>query len=708
MIINRVEIENFFCYVDYNEFTFDEGLNIVSAKNSGGKSHLFNAFHWTFFNNVYVDKEDDTTKKEWKSADKVITLPDHVVSKTAVDDVMKTSIKITLTAEYHEIEEPKGDLVEYHFEKEITYKKGSEDVFPISKPELLIWYVQDGETKYLERGEHRWFLDKIFPVSIRKFMWFQGETLDELYDFSRPATLNYAIKEISYFPIYENLVTITEKSVISIGKKIDSELRKQKKFSNEQERLISDIDITRKKIASYESKFLENQKELQDLTESILKEEDKLKGYDKYTQLKSKLHQYDYEIKSINDKIDSLSVLGKEKFISKWILNKCDDLIKDSTKNLGILSDELKSFQKSENPVPITLPGPEYVQKMLEDHVCYICEREVEEGSPAYEALEARMQDFRNNQIQKILADNYTELNRFKRNLLNELPGITEEVISNDNEIEKLITKRKKLIKKRENLFSDSGVENASEIKLGSINAEQILNKIRSLNTSKSSIERKISMDEQDKFSEEEKLFHLLSRKTKVIPTDESNQIVEVISEKYIDIINKALSKLKNTALSHLIEEISNESNALYTKYLGGITQGQIEIDRGVRIIDKLTKKTLTNLNTAELTAQKLAVANAFLSLSEKKMNRSFPLLADAPTSDFDDDNTLFLTQNLTDSFNQIIIMSKDYNKLKGEERSKFIGKANICKYYELKNDLIDKEGKESRTNKRTYINIIK
>jgi ABC-type lipoprotein export system ATPase subunit len=162
------------------------------------------------------------------------------------------------------------------------------------------------------------------------------------------------------------------------------------------------------------------------------------------------------------------------------------------------------------------------------------------------------------------------------------------------------------------------------------------------------------------------------------------------------------------TALSQLMNEISEESNILYSKYLGGKTQGVIEIDRGVRIIDKKTMKQLTNLNTAELTAQKLAVANAFLSLSEKKMNRSFPLLADAPTSQFDDENTLFLTKNLSESFNQIIIMSKDYNKLVDAERISFIKEAKISKYYELKNELIDKNGVDSRINKKTFVNIIK
>jgi DNA sulfur modification protein DndD len=708
MIINKVEIENFFCYLNYNEFIFEEGLNIVSAKNSGGKSHLFNAFHWTFFNNVYVDKQDDTTKKEWKSADKVITLPDHMIANSNEGDTLKTSVKITLNSKHHDYDEGENDLVEYHFEKYMFFKKGKEEVFPTSKPELEIWYVKDGETKYLDKGEHKWFLDKIFPVSIRKFMWFQGETVDELYDFGRPSTLNYAIKEISYFPIYENLVEIIKKSVISIEKKIDLELGKQKKFTIEQNNILKEIDFSNHKISSLDEKIIEIKNELDGYIESIEKEENKLKGFDKYSQLKTKLNKLEYDIKYVNDNIDALSIHGKEKFISKWMLNKCDDLIKNSVKNLDLLSKEIKSFQKTDNPVPITLPGPEYVEKMLNDHMCYICERPVEDDTPPYFALKSRLEDFKNNQIQKLLADNYTELNRFKRVLLDELPSISLEVKEHDQIIEDKLITRKKLLINRESLFSDSGIEKASEITIGSSSAEQILNKIRSLNNSKISAERRIDNSENEKASEERKLESYLERKSKIINIDGSIQLVELTAKKYIDVINLTLIDLKNSALKKLIKEITVESNILYSNYLGGNTQGEIEIDKGVRIIDKLTKKSLTNLNTAELTAQKLAVANAFLSLSEKKMNRSFPLLADAPTSQFDDDNTLSLTENLNDSFKQIIIMSKDYSKLKGEERNKFILKAKIVKYYELTNELINESGEESRTNRKTYINLIK
>src|SRR5690606_31540080 len=102
-------------------------------------------------------------------------------------------------------------------------------------------------------------------------------------------------------------------------------------------------------------------------------------------------------------------------------------------------------------------------------------------------------------------------------------------------------------------------------------------------------------------------------KKATFITVQEGNEISEVEAQKYINIIHKALAELKSEALENLINEITIESNKLFVKYLGGKTQGEIEIDRGVRIIDKFTKKHLSNIGTAEAIASKLAVANSFL-----------------------------------------------------------------------------------------------
>jgi predicted nucleic acid-binding Zn-ribbon protein len=706
MIIDSVKIKNFYCYLGENFFEFSKGLNIVSGLNSGGKSQLFNAFYWTLFNKVYVDKDETTNKKEWKSAEKIVVVPEHAEYKCEIGDTIESSVEIILTNEYHENEEPSGDLVQYTIFKNAVYKKGESGMHPTGKPELVISYVLNGEINYIKSTDFDWFLNQIFPSSIRKFMWFQGETMDELYDFSKPSTLNNAINEISYFPIYDNLHNIVETSVHSIDKKIDKELRSRKKLTGDQEKLINDINDTKKDISRLQSTISINENKVNELVESISSEELKLKGFDKYTDLKVKLNKLDYELQNSKDRIDALVGDSKEKLISKWMLNGCDQLIKDSEKNLKIIYSEIQSYQKSDNPVPMTLPGPEYVEKMLNDHICYICEREVLEGTDAYKALELRLEDFKTNQNYKILSDNYTDLNRAKKKLLSVLPDIEEEVIDQNKEIDKFIEKRNKTNYQRQNIFSDSGVSKEEEISVGSSTASQILNKIDSLRSNKDRLVKYVFTNKLELNDLENKLEDLLKQKTETIKLQ--GNIIEEDARDYINLFSTAISRLRTQALTDLIKEIQTESNRLYNLYLGGKTQGEILINKGVSVIDRHTKNVLSNLNTAEIVAQKLAVANSFLSLSEKKMGRSFPLIADAPTSDLDHFNTANLTRNLGESFKQMIIMSKDYALLSEDERKSLISEANVVKYYELDNRLIDESGPQSRINKKTFINIIK
>jgi hypothetical protein len=62
----------------------------------------------------------------------------------------------------------------------------------------------------------------------------------------------------------------------------------------------------------------------------------------------------------------------------------------------------------------------------------------------------------------------------------------------------------------------------------------------------------------------------------------------------------RSIGKLRSIAYTTLIKEIQEESNRLYSLYLGGRPQGEIVIDNGIRIIDKGTKEILSELNTAE------------------------------------------------------------------------------------------------------------
>jgi hypothetical protein len=707
MIINKVIINDFYCFLGENILKFSKGLNIISAVNSGGKSQLFNAFYWTFFDKIYADVDNNSTKKEWKDATRLIVSPDIIKEECVEGDKIVSSVQIILTNEFHENSEPKGELIEYTFTKKVVYKKFGDVLSIFSKPELTINYVKNGETFDIPQYNQSWFLEDIFPSSIRKFMWYQGETMDELYDFSKPSTLKNAINEISYFPMYDNMEKIVKSSHVSINKKIEKVLKLKKKLTGSQERLINDINYKTKNIEDKKESLSELEYDIAKLQDAIADEEHKLKGYDKYREIKDQLTKLESELSLTKSRIDDSNTYIKETLINKWMLNGCEDLIKASEKNLNIISEEIKSFQETTNPVPISLPGPEYVEKMIEDGICYICEREVLEDTPEYEALKKRLNDFENNSNQKILEGNYTELNRARRRLLSELPDIENQFNEKNKSIDLLLKNRNRIVKKISAVYSDSGHDKELDITVGATTASQILSKMKSL---KSAMERKESALRAINFDltilEDELKKDRLEKEKTMINID--TNFVESNASDYIEMFVKSIGKLRSIAFTKLINEIQQESNRLYSLYLGGKTQGEIEIEDGIRIIDRGTRKILSDLNTAEIVAQKLAIANAFLSLSEKKMKKSYPIVADAPTSDLDHVNTYNLTVNIGNSFDQMIIMSKDYALLNSNERDKLIKEANIVKYYEFKNQMIDVDGIDSRTNKKTYITTIK
>jgi hypothetical protein len=298
MIINNVIINNFFCFLDKNELSFKKGLNIVSSPNSGGKSQLFNALYWTFFDKIYIQNDNSTTKS-WRSAQNLIICPDAISKNPDYNGKIKTFVEISLDAEHPDSLSDQNDLVNYTFHKSMTYEKNSSNLNVYSKPELTISYIEHGETKIISSVLHNILLEKIFPESIRKFMWYQGETMDELYDFNQPHTLKYAIKEISYYPIYDNMEKIVKSSLHSIDLKIDKARRLSNTLTAEQGRLINEIREKKNNIKSKEETIDNYNERIRSINEDIATVEDKLRNSEKFSELKNQLYEKEFNIKAL-------------------------------------------------------------------------------------------------------------------------------------------------------------------------------------------------------------------------------------------------------------------------------------------------------------------------------------------------------------------------------------------------------------------------
>ena len=48
MIITKINLKNFLCYYDENEFILTKGTNLIIGHNGSGKTKLFEALDWFF------------------------------------------------------------------------------------------------------------------------------------------------------------------------------------------------------------------------------------------------------------------------------------------------------------------------------------------------------------------------------------------------------------------------------------------------------------------------------------------------------------------------------------------------------------------------------------------------------------------------------------------------------------------------------------
>lgn len=704
MIINEVRIKNFFCFFE-ESIPFSKGLNIISAKNGDGKSMLFNAFHWVLFDKLYV--QNSGSKKEWTISKSIIVAPDKLAKEAVDGDRLTSMVEIDISAPIFGHESHVDTDVKYTFTKSVIYEKSNSKLITYQKPELTISFVLDGETKYVSSHHHNDVIQKIFPTTIRKFMWYQGETMDELYDFSNPSTLKYAINVISYFPMYDNMDKMVKDSVRSIERKVELEQSKMKSLTASQQKLIADIRENQRKIDVKEDSVLKIENEIEKLRDDIADIEHKMLDYDKYRDIKDKLNSLENELTSTKQRIDDADSYIKETLINKWMLYQCDKIISGSEAKLNFINLAVQNHQQSTNPIPMSLPGPEYVEKMLVDHKCYICERDVEDGTPAYDALKRRLNDFEKNSNIKVLQDNYTELNRIRKRLISELPNIKNDIENENAKREKLIKQRNSLSKKIKEIYETSGDEKGQNISLGASNYSQLFTKFNSYKSSLSTKLSQLNYEVQSLDILNIEKIKLLEEREKKLKISDTN-IVEMVAREYINMFSKAIGKLKSAAYTKLIAEIQEESNKLYAQYMGGNNQGKLVIDKDIQVVDKETNERIFNFGGAESVIQKIAVAFSFLAISARKFKISYPIITDAPTSDFDPFNTIHFTKSLSNSFEQMIIMSKDYLNLSKQEVSALIKDANIVKYYEFSNELIDKSGFDTRTNKKTFITTIK
>lgn len=210
MKINNIFISNFQSYYGDQTVEFGNGLNLVIGEGGKGKSKLFNAFYWVLFGSIYISEIG------WKTTDGLpynakMALKRHefinkkALKETAIGESVTTTVRM-------EIVDDNGLI--HEIERSVTAHRqpgedwDSENSWEVGNNMLRVNYetTTGNVVKRDEMAKDK--ITELFPNGIRGYIWFQGESLDDLINFRSKENLRNAVRHISYYTYYEKLSQI--------------------------------------------------------------------------------------------------------------------------------------------------------------------------------------------------------------------------------------------------------------------------------------------------------------------------------------------------------------------------------------------------------------------------------------------------------------------------------------------------------------------
>jgi DNA sulfur modification protein DndD len=689
MKIKNIIVENFQSYFEKNRFEFKDGVNLILGENGGGKSSLFNAFYWVLFDKVYE------TDKGWSELDvKFFNARSQKLLKK--NELGNLSVLLSIKGLNFHKKNSLSDVL-YTFSRKVTFKKTEDNIQINNNEDLIICYKNElGETIFIDDNEVDRCIDFLLPSAIRDYIWFQGETISELIDFNNADTLSKAIDKISYFPHYKSISEIVKNVTPGLTRKINTHITSSGKKDKQVQKIISEIEYNLTKIKSETDKLSILKDEKENLNQFLSDVKLELRGISDTQNLADEIKELNIELNILTEKDKNKLLEQRSNIINKWMLKGIDPFILSSEDKIKEFIEEIRLKSKNDNPIPEDVPGSIYIEQMLVDEKCHICMREAPKDSPAYKILQDKLGSSKEkkkvysekDKIFKNLEHNFMSLVNIPKEITNQVKMIDAEIEEYETEKFRNLDRMKEIYNEKKEILKNAGIKQESNLTSSAQSLRNLLEKQENINedfTRKNS-EIKFTSDRITRLKLSNSVLEKDRDKLNIV----SHNIPEQTAKPYFDVLEEISRKLEDNAKESLINEIENKSSELLHGYLESSLsfKGRIVIDRDnydVGVTDSQGMSVV--LNSGNLTAAKMSVINSILYLSSEKLQKSYPLVSDAPSSVFDAKNTKSYMNKIGETFPQVIIMTKDIYNMSKEELKSI---KNVNRVYRLVNRVID------------------
>lgn len=698
MIIRNISITNFQSYYETQTLEFHKGLNLILGKGGKGKSKLFNAFYWVFFGKLYIsDIGWRSTNGLPNNANFALQRHEYFNKKALHDTPIGESVEVSVSLE---LEDDKGTIYSIERTAVATRLDGdnwdNHNAWKVADNHLRV--IFDGPTGTVIRDNDlaEDEISNLFPESIRDYIWFQGESLDELINFRKKETLRDAVKHISYYPYYEklsNIISGAKSKIVSLETK---HLKEKNKHNSTVTSLLSRQEYLRTKLEADKKKRKDIENHISTIEIALAADESKLSGMASYTGLVSQYKTEENKRNDINNQLTAIDERQRALLPSLWVLRGTQGLIQQAKE---IIEAHVESEYTAPEKKYLDNPGRSKLEEILRDGVCYVCGSKVDaEHQHAIDYIKERlrlqeeylqeMEEFKANlEISKRFNIFIGRIQDYPDSLLLSIGNIDKQFQESEDAAEKLSSQRKRVLEKLRELDEEledvkkkCGIDprqqaSTANLLKSSMNASR--GNLSTLRRQLNALDTTIAESVAELKQVEKDLASLGGKSNNVNTVEETEwKNLSVFLE---DICSRVQEKARKKLLEQM-EMRANEFYARFTEHDNGY-KGKVEIASDYSISFD------AGLNTSHEDRKKMSIINALLSLNQEAIGTFYPFISDAPTSSFDPETTHKYLRGIKDIFEQTIIITKDV-EIDSNNYKDLFNQQNVSRIYTLASEI--------------------
>lgn len=710
MRVLSITLSNFLCYYgENNRLDFADGLNLVLGANGYGKSKLYDAFQWVFRDGITDDKprlgaapNAIRSTSELKEA----LVNERALSEAEIGATVKCEVCVEVTGSQNSV---------YQLIRRLYVNKLSDtEVKAAGGSSLTVFYKDVVVFKPLSEADGEHELAKLLPSDIMPYLWFQGERgISNLIDTSSRESLKQVINKMSDIEKWDDFIKAAQAAYDAADKQLKQALsgdstRRQKAATYQQQQ--KDIQG---KLNTVEVKIEEAEK---NHDAALAKHANIIGQFDaasKVRGLEKDLTQRGKELEQVASRLDGLKLgFTKRLFSDSWLLMGTEELVdkfeqkyqeyytfvanRQAEENL-----KKRSEEETQTRLPKGIPDRVHVVDMLKREHCLVCDRPALKGTAEHEAIRKLMPAEKPKAMpQTTIPDIEPELrimNRAGFRMRDKYSKADLEILANYQEQTDLEDKRQDLEEEISGLKGSINNELLNSGLTADGDAGSILNSIDRVKHDISNYSGMLAQLHSVRDSCQTELKSIDNEFSKLSQGDGINPKLEEQRKLLADLRDLTV-RTKETQYAQLIQQLEDTANQHFSNMNkhGQAGYGKIRFvpwtNGYVPEIHGDDGKRMENLNTSQVSSFKLAIIMAIVTANQNRgLARNYPLISDAPMSDFDGAKTRDFLAETARTFRQSIVIAKEFLDADPDRPGHYI--ADPIKLAQVKED-VEKAGK--------------